>query len=254
MKIINLLLLIVFITSTIYAQTITINPKRIDAFKHLVDSIISNGLKENFDYNGKPVIIRETPKYKRPKNGLLMEVLYDKMYAYFTTGKDINVKMEFYLEKKSYNGVMKRLDDKKYANSNFYIEQVTDNDKLFYIKCENQKYDYEKEKQKYVISSDRGVKLEIEIEYTLNELGCMNNNCEAQYIVTNVGKVAYKWKENSQTKIVFEFTTTDGKIIEENDSFYQNLEPGRTAPVEKISISAGMKRICKSLKAVRMEE
>lgn len=254
MKILKLTFVLILISSITYSQTITVNPKRIDGFKHLIDSIISNSLTDNFEYKGKTVIIRESPKYKRPKIGMLMEVIYDKMYAFYSTGKEIHVKLEFFNEKKSYNGKMIKLDDKRYANSNYYIEQVTDNEKLFYIKCENQKNEYEVQKSTFILSGDKGVKLQVEIEYTLNELGCMNNNCKAQYIVTNIGKVAYKWGETNKNKIAFEFITTDGKIIEESEMFYQNLEPGRTAPVKDVSINAGMKRICKSLKAVRMED
>ena len=254
MKILKLILVLIFISSLTYSQTITINPKRLDRFKNLVDSVISNRLIDNFEYYGKTVIIRESPKYKRPKNGMLMEVVYDKMYAFYSIGKEIDVKLEFFNEKKFNNGKMIKLDDKKYANSNCYIELVIENNKLYYIKCEDQKNEYEVLKNTYILNGDKGVKLQVEIEYTLNELGYMNNNCKAQYIVTNIGKIAYKWGDMEKNKIVFEFNTNDGKIIEENEAFFQNLEPGRSAPIENISINTGIKRICKSIKAVRLED
>ena len=181
MKTTNLTTILLFLSILSFSQTITINTKRVDIFKHLVDSVIANNIVENFDYKGKSVTIRESPKYKRPKSGFLYEVIYDKMYAFFSTGKDGLTKMEFFFEKKTYNGKMEKLSDKKYANSNYYIEEVTDNNKFFYIKCENQKYEYETQKRKYVLTSDKGIKLEIEIEYTVNELGCMNN---ADYILS----------------------------------------------------------------------
>ena len=79
MKLTKLTLVLLIVSSISYSQTITINTKRVDLFKHLVDSIISNNLTTNFDYYGKPVVIRESPKYKRPKTSYLYEVLFDKI-------------------------------------------------------------------------------------------------------------------------------------------------------------------------------
>ena len=243
-----------------YSQTrlVGVDSIKLKEFKELVNNIIVNNKIENFEYKGKSVVIRESPKYTRSKAGINYEVLYENMYAFFFSGKDFYTQTAFFNERKSFNLNMKKIGDKAYYNGDVYLEKVTDFKKLFFVEYnilkEVKKYGRKKyEKKKYALNGDKGVKLEVEIEYSINELGYMNNNCEAQYIVTNISNVPYSYNTNKKTYIVFEFTSTDGKIIEERDNFTHNLQPGRTAPVDNISINSGIDRICQSVKVVRLE-
>lgn len=108
-------------------------------------------------------------------------------------------------------------------------------------------------KSSFDLQSDRGVVLRIEIEYQINQYGFLNNQSEAQFLVTNIGKVPYEWKKQEKAKIVFEFTTDDGKIIEQSKRFYKDLSPDRTSSAMTVSVDAGLNRHCTSVKAVRME-
>lgn len=102
------------------------------------------------------------------------------------------------------------------------------------------------------IEGDQGVKLRVEIEYTLNTKGYLNNGCKAQFIVTNIGKTPYTWKKGAKNKIIFDFTTDDKKVFQESVTFFVDLDSGKSASSRKVGINAGLERQCISVTAVKM--
>ena len=107
-------------------------------------------------------------------------------------------------------------------------------------------------KNSYFLSQKSGAKLEIEIEYQLTEKGYINNNCEAQYIITNVGTIPISCSNGDDSYVIFEFFTSDGKVIEAANGFCDELQPGKTSTARTVSVNAGLNRFCTSVKATRM--
>jgi hypothetical protein len=112
----------------------------------------------------------------------------------------------------------------------------------------------------YEMKTSRGHTFKIEIDYTAKELSSLNNDCEAQYIITNIGTKDYLINERypfkvkirgveeerydtAEMNLIFEFTTSDGKKIEEPESMNSDIRIGKTSSAKKVSIHAG-NRIC----------
>ncbi len=110
-------------------------------------------------------------------------------------------------------------------------------------------------KKSFDIYGSDSVVLRVEIDYAFAKTRDSDNPCVAQFIVTNIGKVPYKWlgKERNENQVVFEFTTSDGKVLEVSHPFFVNLQPGKTSSAQIVFVDAGLKRFCKSVKAVRLD-
>lgn len=110
-------------------------------------------------------------------------------------------------------------------------------------------------KASFDITGSDSVKLRVEIEYAFAKKRASDNPCMAQFIVTNIGTVPYKWlgKAKNENQIVFEFTTSDGKVLEVSAPLFVNLQPGNTSGAEIVYVSAGLNRYCKSIRAVRLD-
>ena len=106
-------------------------------------------------------------------------------------------------------------------------------------------------KNAYTLTGNGGVTLSIEVEYLLSAKGYLNNDCRAQFIVTNTGAVPFESGSDMRI-IVFEFTTNDGKVLEVAKTFDMNLQPGKTSSAETVSADAGLNRYCTSVKPVRL--
>ncbi|MBV4357710.1 hypothetical protein [Pinibacter aurantiacus] len=109
-------------------------------------------------------------------------------------------------------------------------------------------------KNTYSLTTENGIVLSVDIEYSLSEQGYMNNGCRAQYIVTNIGKTAFYYQEQKKHRIVFEFLTSDGKVIEQSQLFPINIQPKNSSPAQTITTNVGVNRFCMGVKAVRFEE
>ena len=126
---------------------------------------------------------------------------------------------------------------------------------------------------KYTLTSIYGQKLQIELDYTVGSSGYINNQGYVQYIATNVGLKDIKQADvfiggsvisNHTTfdsaymlsSIVFEFTTSDNKMIEASAGFFTNgssaLLIGKSTQAETVRIDAG-NRFCVSVKPIRIE-
>jgi len=110
-------------------------------------------------------------------------------------------------------------------------------------------------KASFDIKGSDSVELRVEIDYAFAKRKDSDNPCVAQYIVTNIGTVPYRWlgKERNENQIIFEFTTSDGKVLEVNSPLFVNLQPGNTSGAKIVIVNAGLKRFCKSVRAVRLE-
>lgn len=113
---------------------------------------------------------------------------------------------------------------------------------------------------KFIVTGEPGVKLEVEIEYAVGSDGYINNGCVAQYIVTNIGTKEYRYLSSKQkvfdvyNKLVFEFQTSDGKVIQESVDLWDNLGVGKSLKAREIKTDVGLNRFCTGVKAVRMDK
>lgn len=125
---------------------------------------------------------------------------------------------------------------------------------------------------KYILTTQFGHKLEIEMDYAVGKNGYINNGCQAQYIVTNVGskeidfdkkfttgagtKINTTWFDSTYKPryIIFEFATNDGKRIETKEYLASNgtMPVGKSFAAETVKIDAGS-RACISVKPLRIE-
>lgn len=108
-------------------------------------------------------------------------------------------------------------------------------------------------KNSFDIIGDNNIKLKVEIEYTLSSTGYLNNGCRAQFIVTNIGAVPYTWKNGAKNKIVFEFSTSDGKVLQVSKAFFVNVDPGNSGSAMTVNADAGLNRFCTSVKALKLD-
>lgn len=117
-------------------------------------------------------------------------------------------------------------------------------------------------KKTFILTSEIGHKFEIEIDQGAKTVpaGEQKNRCNAQFTITNVGVVDFLGHENFtadkkstktsftpktkyyQPHIVFEFKTTDGKIIDGSVNIQQDIAVGKSSESYSISITVGNRR------------
>ncbi len=140
----------------------------------------------------------------------------------------------------------------------------------------------------YIITSDVGHKIKVEIEYTAltrsRSFGDCIDGCRVAYILTNIGKsdllergdYYYKGKPISVGKvrelqvhnvdefvkiieyspcIVFEIKTSDGKVIEKKVNIYDDILIGKSSipKVVRAEVSYKSDRYCISFKPIRIQ-
>ena len=94
-----------------------------------------------------------------------------------------------------------------------------------------------------------GIKLKVEIDYKLSEFGYLNNDCEYNYIITNLSDKTLKSHAiidtvfsngtkgltGKRTKIAFDIKTSDGKTIQVKEGIYEDIEGGYSTQAKKVS-------------------
>ena len=112
----------------------------------------------------------------------------------------------------------------------------------------------------YEIASPHGHRFKIEVDYIARDLNTLSNDCRAQYIVTNIGTKDYireerflavkkvingvsMQNEDFDPSLIFEFSTSDGKIIEASETMFDNILVGKSTEAKRVDINAGI-RIC----------
>ena len=122
----------------------------------------------------------------------------------------------------------------------------------------------------YFIDSPHGHKFKIEVDYMVKDINLMNNECKAQYVITNIGTKDFLYEErfpigkvtkNGYTfeneyfdpSIVFEFTTTDGKKMEASMDLDKNILSRKSSAAESVYIRAGDRVCVGEVKPIRIE-
>lgn len=97
----------------------------------------------------------------------------------------------------------------------------------------------------------------------------MNNQCEAQFIITNIGTKDFIANENFtadkvstnatfthlvkyfQPHIVFEFKTSDGKVVEGIENIFDNIPVGKSSQSHKVRINVGDRQCVGEIKPIK---
>lgn len=145
---------------------------------------------------------------------------------------------------------------------------------LVYIRGNEPKPTVRQIRNQYILTTPWAHRLEVEMDYTVGQAGYINNGCQAQYIITNIGTKTVDGGKKLFTgagtringvrfdsayivrNIVFEFTTSDGKRIEKSEAIFRNneeiLPEGKSFEARTIRIDAGS-RSCTLVKPIRIE-
>ena len=122
----------------------------------------------------------------------------------------------------------------------------------------------------YEITSPHGHRFKIEVDYIARELNTLNNGCEAQYMVTNIGTKDYIREEkflaekkvingistpnvDFEPSLIFEFSTSDGKKIEFSNLMRDNILVGKSTEEQIIRIDAGIRICVGEVKPIRID-
>lgn len=122
----------------------------------------------------------------------------------------------------------------------------------------------------YEISSPYGHKFRIEVDYIAKDLNTLNNGCEAQYIITNIGDKDFIREERFpigdviingsklqnfvfDPSLIFEFTTSDGKKIESSETLFHKILIGKSSSANSVSIDAGLRVCTGEVKPIRID-
>lgn len=126
-----------------------------------------------------------------------------------------------------------------------------------------------KHRNSYTLTSIIGHKFEIEIDYGAKSTPYLNNKCEAQFIITNIGTkdfianekfTADKVSTNAtfthlvkyfQPHIVFEFKTSDGKLVEGIENIYDDIPVGKSSQSHRVSINVGDRQCVGEIKPIK---
>ena len=106
-------------------------------------------------------------------------------------------------------------------------------------------------KNTFEIAGKYAVEMKVEIEYSVSQKGYLNNECTAQYILTNMSEIPYSTKRYSMD-IIFEFQTSDGKVFEVRNRMNNDIQPSHTDEAKKVQLSVGLNKFCISVRPVRI--
>ena len=104
------------------------------------------------------------------------------------------------------------------------------------------------------VNGDDGILLKIDIEYAVNKKKILVKDKYIEYTVTNIGTVAYNGTiSGKKNAIVFDLTTTDGKVIEKSVSFREVLSPGKSTVIKYFIADVGPKVSCVKVMPSRLD-
>jgi len=155
---------------------------------------------------------------------------------------------------------LQKLKISKYILATFFMAFVSCGSKKP-IQQTKQPYQPKPITESYNLTTN-GINLKVEIDYKLSEFGYLNNDCECNYIITNLSDKTLKSHAiidtvfsngtkgltGKRTKIAFDIKTSDGKTIQIKEGIYEDIEGGYSTQAKKVSGGVGKNRFCTSIK------
>ncbi len=114
----------------------------------------------------------------------------------------------------------------------------------------------------YNLTTKEGINLKVEIDYKLSEFGYLENDCECNYVITNLsnktllmtthydtiidihGKTKVKTKYPQFSTIHFDILTSDGKKIRQIENINLDVLAGYSTESKRVRGTLGKDRYC----------